>query len=167
VGGFFARNPNITDDFDYPEFQVNAYGNLTLDRPHQAKIQAAYVFPFGLTTSLAGYYQSGSPISRIGWWNPYGGPETFITTRGSEGRSPGTYEIDMHADYGLGIGPVTVHLLADVFNLLNRQEITEVDQVWAFDQASNEDPVPSNTHYGLANNWQKPRTVRFGLRVSF
>ena len=33
IGGFFARNPNITDDFDYPEFQVNAYGNLTLDRP--------------------------------------------------------------------------------------------------------------------------------------
>ncbi len=28
IGGFFAKDPNITDDFDYPEFQVNAYGKL-------------------------------------------------------------------------------------------------------------------------------------------
>ena len=167
VGGFFARNPNITDDFDYPEFQVNAYGDLTLDRPHQAKLQAAYSFPFGLTASAAAYYQSGLPISRIGWWNPYGGPELFINQRGSDGRSPDTYEIDMHLDYGLGIGPVTVHFLADVFNLLNKQQISEVDQVWAFDQASNDSPTPTNTHYGLANTWQQPRTLRLGMRVSF
>ena len=62
---------------------------------------------------------------------------------------------------------MTLHLLADLFNLLNRQQILEVDQVWAFDQAGNEDPVPSNEHYGLANNWQQPRTLRLGVRVSF
>ena len=73
----------------------------------------------------------------------------------------------MHLDYGLGIGPVTVHFLADVFNLLNKQQIAEVDQVWAFDQASNDSPTPTNTHYGLANTWQQPRTLRLGMRVSF
>ncbi|MGH9316948.1 MAG: TonB-dependent receptor [Thermoanaerobaculia bacterium] len=167
VGGFFARNPNITDDFDYPEFQVNAYGRLTLDRPHQVKLQAAYVFPFGLTASMAGHYQSGTPLSRIGWWNNYAGPELFITPRGSEGRSPDTYEIDAHFEYGLPIGPVTVHVLADLFNLLNRQQVLEVDQNWAFDQADNGLPTPTNSHYGLGNTFQQPRTLRLGLRVSF
>jgi len=167
IGGFFAKNPNITDDFDYPEFQVNAYGNLTLDRRHQAKLQAAYVFPFGLTVSASGFYQTGIPLSRIGWWNNYAGPEIFITQRGSEGRTPDTYEVDAHFDYGLALGPVTVHFLADLFNLLNRQQITSIDQVWSLDQADNASPTPTNLHYGLPNTWQQPRTLRLGLRVSF
>ncbi|MGE5278733.1 MAG: TonB-dependent receptor [Acidobacteriota bacterium] len=167
IGGFFAKDPNITDDFDYPEFQVNAYGNLTLDRQHQAKLQAAYVFPFGLTLSASGYYQTGTPLSRIGWWNNYAGPELFLTPRGSEGRTPDTYEIDAHLDYGLRLGPVTLHVLADLFNLLNRQQIASKDQVWALDQADNESPEPTNTHYGKANTWQSPRTLRLGLRASF
>ena len=167
IGGFFAKNPNITDDFDYPEFQVNAYGRLTLDRMQQAKFQAAYVFPFGLTTSLSGYYQTGTPLSKIGWWNNYDGPELFLTERGSEGRSPNTYEMDAHLDYGLGLGPVTVHFLLDLFNLLNRQQITTVDQVYSDNQEFNNDPEPNNDHYRLANNWQQPRTLRLGLRVSF
>jgi hypothetical protein len=167
IGGFFARNPNITDDFDYPEFQVNANGSLTLDRTNQAKLQAAYVFPFGVTFSASGYYQTGTPLSRIGWWNGYAGPEIFITPRGSEGRSPDTYEMDLQADYGLRLGPVTVHVLASLFNVLNRQEITQVDQVWALDQADNELPEPTNETYGQGNQWQQPRTLRLGLRVSF
>jgi len=167
IGGFFARNPFITDDFDYPEFQVNAYGNLTLDRPHQAKLQTAYAFPFGLTMSASGYYQSGLPLSRIGWWDAYIGPELFITPRGSEGRSPDTYEMDLQADYGLRLGPVTVHVLASLFNVLNRQQVTQVDQVWALQEADNELPAPTNDTYGQGNQWQQPRTLRLGLRVSF
>jgi hypothetical protein len=167
IGGFFARNPNITDDFDYPEFQVNAYGKLTLDRTHTVKLQAAYVFPFNLTVSASGYYQSGTPLSRLGWWNGYEGPELFITPRGSEGRSPDTYEVDFHLDYGLCVRGVTIHFLADLFNALNRQRTIEVDQVWAFDQADNESPTPTNDHYGFPNTFQQPRTLRLGLRVSF
>lgn len=167
VGGFFARDPNITDDFDYPEFEVNANGKLSLDRTHQAKLQAAYVLPFGLTLSLSGYYQSGVPLSRIGWWDGYAGPELFITPRGSEGRSPDLYEFDLQSDYGLQLGPVTVHILASLFNVLNRQQVTQVDQVWAFQQADNTSLTPTNAHYGSGNQFQQPRTLRLGLRVSF
>ncbi len=167
IGGFFAKDPNITDDFDYPEFEVNANGRLTLDRRHQAKVQAAYVFPFGVTLSAAAFYQSGTPLSRIGWWNNYAGPELFITPRGTAGRTPNTYDVDAHLDYALLIQPVTIHVLVDVFNFVNRQRALTVDQVWALDQADNESPVPTNTHYGKANTWQQPRTLRLGLRVSF
>jgi hypothetical protein len=167
IGGFFARNPSITDDFDYPEFQVNAYGDLTLDRRHQAKLQVSYLFPFGLTLAVAGYYQTGTPLSRIGWWDPYVGPELFITPRGTEGRSPNTYEMDLQGDYGLQLGPVTVHVLASLFNVLNKQQVTQVDQVWANEQANNDLPYPTNGTYGQGQQWQQPRTLRLGLRVSF
>ena len=69
IGGFFAKDPNITDDFDYPDFQVNAYGRLTLDRTHQAKLQTAYVFPFGLTRSKLSTYESAAMLSCPGWMN--------------------------------------------------------------------------------------------------
>ena len=167
IGGFFARNPSITDDFDYPEFQVNAYGNLTLDRRSQAKLQASYVFPFGLTCSASGFYQTGTPLSRVGWWNGYAGPELFINQRGSDGRAPDTYEVDLQADYGLQLGPVTVHVLASLFNTLDRQQVLEVDQIWAFDQADNGQSQPTNAHYGQGNTFQQPRTLRLGIRVSF
>jgi len=167
IGGFFAKDPNITDDFDYPEFQVNAYGKLSLDRSHQAKLQAAYVFPFGLTASASGYYQTGTPLSRIGWWNNYAGPEIFITQRGSEGKTPNVYEFDTHFDYALTIQWVTIHVLADVFNILNRQKATSLDQVYSLDQADNDGPQPTNDHYKKPLTWQQPRTLRLGLRVSF
>jgi len=166
IGGFNAKDPNITDDFDFPEFVVNSYGNLTIDRPHQVKAQVAYIFPFNLTLALSGFYISGTPLSRIGWWNAYGGPELFLTQRGTEGHSPSLTNVDAHVDYTFHFEPVTIHLLGDVFNVMNRQSATVIDQVWAFDQAQNALPYPTNSHYLKPNAFQRPRTLRVGLRVS-
>jgi hypothetical protein len=181
IGGFFSRNPNITDDFDYPEFQVNANGDLTLDRRNQVKLQAAYVFPFGLTTSLSGYWENGTPLSRLGWWNEYSQAELFLSPRGSNGHTPDLYEMDLQADYGLRLGPVTVHFLASLFNVLNKQQTIQVDQRYNLVQFSEENPnyicgsqpgnpdeqVKCNDTYLQGTQWQQPRTLRLGLRVSF
>jgi hypothetical protein len=58
-------------------------------------------------------------------------------------------------------------VLADVFNFLNRQTALTVDQVWTLDELDNNSPVPTNAHFGKANTWQQPRTLRLGARVSF
>ena len=100
---------------------------------------------------------------RAGLWEKLQASETSLSIYTADE----TFRMLLDETTGVLRGWGAVHLLADVFNVLNRQEITEVDQVWAFDQASNGNPEPTNTHYGLANNWQQPRTVRFGLRVSF
>ena len=168
IGGFFARNPNITDDFDYPAFQVNAYGNLTLDRRNQAKLQAAYVFPFGLTMSASGYYQTGTPLSRIGWWDAYAGPELFITPRGSDG--PHSRHLRDGPAGGLrpparpGDGPHP------------REPLQRAQP--AAGHAGGPGLVPHQANNDLpdadqrratarATQWQQPRTLRLGLRVSF
>ncbi len=58
-------------------------------------------------------------------------------------------------------------MLADVFNVLNRQKTTSVDQVYSLDQADNNSPTPTNDHYKKPITWQQPRTLRLGIRVSF
>ena len=164
--GAFRTQPEHHDDFDYPEFQVNAYGRLTLDRRTRPSSSNRVVFPSG---SPAAPRRSTRAGRRSRAW------------AGGTRRRTGDFSSRSAAARGarrartrstctsttVPLGPVTLHLLADLFNLLDRQQILEQDQVWAFDQASNEDPVPANEHYGLANNWQQPRTLRLGVRVSF
>ncbi|HKC23571.1 MAG TPA: TonB-dependent receptor [Thermoanaerobaculia bacterium] len=161
------KDPNINADFDYPEFLVNNDGPLTEDRRHQVKAQVGYTFPFGLTASVFATYRSGAPRTRFGWWDTYGRPELFLTTRGAEGRTPALYEADIHVGYALPVGPVTVNVLLDLFNVLNRQEAITVDNRWDFNQADNVLPTPSNSRYGKGRTFQDPRTLRLGLRVSF
>ncbi len=42
-------DPGINADYDYYQFTFNDYGNLELDRPVQARIDAVYNAPFGLS----------------------------------------------------------------------------------------------------------------------
>jgi len=65
------------------------------------------------------------------------------------------------------VGPVTVNLLADVFNLLNAQRPVLLDERWDFDEADNASATPTNPNYKKAVLRQPPRSVRFGMRVSF
>ncbi len=161
------KDPNINSDFDYPEFLINNDGPLSLDRTHQFKAQVAYTFPFKLVASLSGYVRSGAPQTRLGWFDTYGRPELFLSTRGAEGRTPTIYEADLHLGYPLVIGPATINILVDVFNLLDKQEAIAVDNRYSFEEADNSKPTPTNSRYLKGRLFQDPRTVRLGLRVSF
>lgn len=161
------RDPNINADFDYPEFLVNNDGPLSLDRRHQFKIQGTYVAPFRLVASLSFTYRSGAPRSRFGWFDNYGRPELYLTTRGEEGRTDSLSEADLHLGYPIKAGPVEINILLDVFSLLNQQEAITVDNRYAFNQSDNENATPSNSRYGKGVTFQDPRTLRLGLRVSF
>lgn len=170
-GAFHAasgqKDPNINSDFDYPEFLINNDGPLSEDRTHQVKVQGSYTFPFKLTASISGTYRSGAPRTRYGWFDTYGRPELFLTTRGAEGRTPSIYEADIHLGYPIPAGPVTINVLVDVFNIFNRQESITVDNRWDFNQADNDRPTPTNLRYGQGLTFQEPRTLRIGLRASF
>ncbi len=117
--------------------------------------------------SLSGYWENGTPLSRLGWWDAYSQAELFLSTRGTNGHTPDVYEMDLQADYGLQLGPVTVHILASLFNVLNRQQTQQVDQRYSLIQDNNDLPEPTNTSYLQGTQWQQPRTLRLGLRVSF
>lgn len=168
-------DPNITAAYDYYDFFTNGSdlsrrtneGPLSNDRRHQFKVSGVYFTPWKLSLGLSAYYRTGTPVTRYGYSDIYGRYEFFLTRRGAEGRTPDTYEADIHMGYPLDVGPVTVNFLLDVFNVLNTQRAVLIDQRWGFQEADNASPTPVNPGYKRPVLRTPPTSLRLGLRVSF
>jgi len=177
-------DPNINSAFDYGEFQVNNTGDLTSDRRHQFKVDASYIFPFGLTLGGTAYWRSGVPITAYGYSFAYQNWELYLSDRGAFGRTDDEYEADLHVGYPIKTGGMEVNLLMDVFNVLNRQgetnrnmqyDVVEDYEVIDYDTGALLPPIkpgdtarpPTNPAFNHANAWQAPRTIRLGVRLTF
>ncbi|HWE27751.1 MAG TPA: TonB-dependent receptor [Polyangia bacterium] len=182
------RDPNITTQYDFRELLINRFGPLPNDRPHILKVQGSYFVPFGSNTMVFGLafnMQSGVPIEVLGGNPIYGGsPETFILPRGSGGRTPTLTSFDLHVSYRRQLSRIfSFEAYADVFNLFDQQEVTQVDQLYT---SSNVNPIENgkvadlvnlkqingnqpllNPNYGHAVTYQQPLSMRFGVRLSF
>jgi hypothetical protein len=170
-----GADPNITAAYDYYDFFTNGSdlsritnkGPLSNDRRHQLKLSGVYFTPWKLSVGLSAYYRTGTPITRYGYSDIYGRYEFFLTRRGAEGRTPDTYEADLHLGYPLEVGPAQINFLVDVFNILNAQRAVLVDQRWGFQEADNASPTPVNPGYKKPVLRTPPTSFRLGLRVSF
>jgi Carboxypeptidase regulatory-like domain/TonB-dependent Receptor Plug Domain/TonB dependent receptor-like, beta-barrel len=179
-------DPNISAAYDYYDFFTDGQnrdvitnrGPLSNDREHQFKVSGVYVTDFRLSLGLTAYYRTGTPLTRYGFSDAYGRYEFFLSKRGAEGRTPDNYEADVHVGYPLRLGPITVNLLADVFNVLNVQKPVLLDQRYNFAEFANAqyvcgsntssvDERKCNERYGKAFLRQAPRSLRLGARVSF
>jgi hypothetical protein len=169
------NDPNISAAYDYFDFftdgrnlsKITNRGPLSNDRRHQFKVSGVYITPWKLSIGLAAYYRTGTPLTRYGFSDAYTRYEFFLTERGAEGRTPDNYEADLHLGYPLGIGPVTVNFLVDVFNILNAQRPVLLDERWGFQESDNASPTPVNPNYGKPVFRTPPTSARLGLRVSF
>jgi hypothetical protein len=174
-------------DPDNP-FTTPVDGPLSNDREHQVKVSGFYDFGFGLQVGATAYWQSGRPLSAQGWSWWYWNNELWLTQRGALGRMDDEYEFDLHLGYPFDVGPVTITASLDIFNVLNRQAATDLDMIWnGFDEwavvdgsipgceqwgGSLYDPaIPvqcaPNPDYMKGVDWQHPRFLRLGLKVSF
>ncbi len=141
-------DPGINADYDYHQFLTNAYGNLELDRPWQGRIDAVYNAPFGLSAGLGFYVRSGVPLSRQGWFNDFYPSELYLDKRGSDGRTPTDYDMNVSLGYNITVGAVTITPQLYVFNLLNRQTPVVLDQT--FNPNASFVTNPSSQFYGQA-----------------
>lgn len=191
---YVQTDPGITADFDYASFLKNKYGILYLDRPHNFRLDMTYSTPWKLAIGFQGYVQSGPPLSKIGYFNQFYIAQTQLVPLGSAGRLPAQYEANLSLSYPMKVGPTTVTLTGYIFNLLNRQAITNVDNNWQISQpinypktpdqynqlfyapctvAQSSDPVANkcneqnNANYGKATSRQDPRLFRASVKVSF
>jgi outer membrane receptor protein involved in Fe transport len=124
-------DPGINADYDYYLFSRNANGRLYLDRPHQARLDAVYTAPFGLSVGLGAYYRSGPPVSRYGWYNVFYPDLLHLVQRGNDtalsgGRLPNQFEANLSLGWTFNMGPVSITPAIYVFNVLNRQGVTDV-----------------------------------------
>ncbi len=170
-----GADPNISAAYDYYDFFTNGSdltkitnrGALSNDRRNQFKVSGTYLSPFKLSVGASGFWRSGTPLTRYGYSDAYGRYEFFLKQRGSEGRTPSNYDVDLHFGYPLKAGPATVNLLLDVFNMLNTQRAVLLDQRWGFEEADNASLTPVNPNYGRPVLRTPPTSARVGVRLSF
>ena len=126
-------DPNINSAYDYADFLVNNNGRLSNDRTHQLKFYGSYQMPSGsmmsgLNVGFAAHYASGTPLTAVGYSQGYQNWEYYLTTRGELGRGPADYEADFQIGYPVNLGTGRLNIIADVFNILDRQSKTRLDQ---------------------------------------
>ena len=183
-------DPGINADFDYYQFNTNAYGKLDLDRPHQFRASGAYSFPFGLTASAGFYVRSGTPYGKSGWFNDFYTTELYLVPRGSAGRTPTEWDADLSLSYDLKLGAVTITPQVFAYSVFNNQIInsynTNFNPLGSFvgnthspyyGQAGVEPgtegcpaggaPCTDNVDYLKANGRSNARVIRFALKVAF
>ena len=187
-------DPNINSTYDLAKFLVNQTGPLSADQTHQVKVYVAKVFPISsaFSVTLGGDYNgvSGHVFTARGGDAVYGANTVDILPRGSLGRSPFIHTVDGHVSADLHLSASnTLTASADVFNLIGSQEETSVDQSYVLgntptipipngkksDLKSTVDPRTGapvaakllNPNFLRANAYQNPRSVRFGVKLSF
>jgi outer membrane receptor protein involved in Fe transport len=184
-------DPGINADFDYYQFENNAFGRLELDRPVQFRLDASYTASFGLSAGLGFYVRSGRPTDQLGYFNQFYTTDLYVTTRGTAGRLPTDYDLNLSLAYDLSVGPVTVTPIIAVLNLLNRQTPNNVDQFFNpngafvtdlhspfYGQAGVEPgtgscpasasaPCSDNPDYRKITQRINPRLLRVALKITF
>ena len=157
-------DPNITSKYDIPSLLINSYGLLPNDRTHNLKLYGGYHWDFGLDLSARFQLMSGNPISALGADDAYGTNEGFSHRRGTAGRTPTIWFIDVGIQYNSKLGFSTLGFRADIFNLTNEQRTTRVDQTF-----NNVDTSPGQTYPYFKEELahQRARRMRLALRWTF
>ena len=145
-------------------------GLLPNDRTHQVKAYGNYAFDMGLNLGGGVTVGSGRPLTAFAA-NPVYETEGeipltprgdgFQTVDGFRKRAPIESEVNVHADYGVRLGGQRLVLLADVFNLFDRQSDL------AYDDWTETSFGTPNADFGGILIYQTPRQVRVGLRFEF
>ncbi|MET0936487.1 MAG: TonB-dependent receptor [Luteibacter sp.] len=164
---------STTESWDFPAIMENTNGNLPNDQKHQLRIYGTYAptdeWAFSTVTRIA----SGYPVSCIGvrpesyGGDPYEYGNSYFycngqpAPRGSFGRTPWTYNVDLSAAWKPAFADHKLTLSADVFNALGKQRVTQYYEIG--DTAAG-DPNPN---YKRARSFSDPRTVRLGARYDF
>lgn len=83
--------------------------------------------------------------------------------RGSLGRTPWTFNIDVSANYTFKISDIDMRATLNVYNLLNANGVTSQNEHYENRRAEGQ----FNPYYQAAYTWQYPRFVELGFEVSF
>ena len=158
-------DPNITSKYDIPSLLVNAYGLLPNDRTHVLKLFGGYFFE-NIPLELSGSFtlQSGTPISALGADDAYGVNEGFAKVRGTAGRTPTIWALDLGAQYTFKIWKSNLGLRLDIFNVTNEQRATAVDQTYNNVNTANVQTYP---YFKMETAHQQARRVRAAIRWTF
>ena len=179
--------PNVNRFFDSLNGSFDArgnavYGRLGTDRPHQLKVQLIYTAPWSTTVGVDQRVASGTPVSTE--YNVSPGLPFFPYGRGDMGRTPTFTQTDLFLAHDFELGDrLRLQLNATVNNLFDEDTaidifysgalqdlpLTEEEFFAGFDpeEVIDSKGIGRDPRYGLAEEFQGPRTVRFGIKLLF
>ena len=128
-------DPNITSSFDLKSLLANNTGLLPGNTTHSIKVYGSYDYKIDEVqhVNVGGAYRSssGSPFGYLGSHPLYGPGEVQILPRGTAGETPWFNSFDMNFAYGFKpMKAVDLSITADIFNLINLQSATSVDETY-------------------------------------
>jgi hypothetical protein len=192
IPGLDSGGGNHGGYFDAPELAVNASGPLPSDNSHAIKLFGAKEWVINpqnyISTGAAFRATSGAPTSYFGADLLYGTLNNYLIQAGTGPRLPWTYDVDLNLGYRYAIDKdKSLAFTVDIFNLLNFQETTAVDQSYTNSTAVGKQggtladvrvingsqtrplykDLDVNPNYGNATGYQSPRIFRFSLRGTF
>lgn len=152
-----------------PNQAVNSDGYLPNDHRHVAKVSGSWRPLTRLDVGGILTLASGSPINDFAAGIVDSSEQqSFLVPRGSAGRTPALWSLDLRLAYDLtSRGRSRTRLLLDVLRLGNRQGITRVDETRHSLVDLNRVPIATNSRYRQPIGYQAPMAARVGLEVSF
>jgi hypothetical protein len=163
-----AALPGQVLTFLMPHQAVNSTGYLPNDHTHVFKLSAAYAAGFGFTSGALLTLESGSPINDFGA-GPLGpGIPSFLVPRGTAGRTPALWNLDVRLAYELTRARMPrTRVQLDVLHVGNPRRATRVDELHYLTTDENGNPVSPNANYKHPVAYQPPMAARLGVQVSF
>ncbi|MCD7098570.1 hypothetical protein [Stenotrophomonas sp. MMGLT7] len=165
-----TSNVSSNAAFDYPLLGVGATGDLSADIRHSLKALGYYQWDNGLRLGAGVQMSSGRPLSCLGaspdgTLTSYAGDFFYcggdLATRGSQGRLPFYWSLDLSAGYTYDLGSHgKVRLDLKMTNVANRKGIVDRDE----DYENSDGSVYAT--YGLPA-YQSPRSTWFTARYDF
>jgi hypothetical protein len=130
-----------------------------------------YTLPWEFNVSTSLYARDGYPLPyyRLVFYPNapvYAQQKNYALTGVDDYRLPAVFEWDLGLSKTVKIGPLAVNLMADVFNVLNRNTVLgrqlRIRSTYATGGSINRNPSDN-----AITEIQSPRILRFGARLSF
>jgi hypothetical protein len=166
-----------TENFDDPWVNFGSYGYLPNDHRHQLKVRGTYGFLEDWRVGMTLNAQSGRPISAFGTNNPFdatnyhsyfictancddpAGAQYELLGRGSQGRTPWTYDVGANVTWQHQFGSAGVMVKLAVYNLFNEERVLEVDE--------SDNPTSVDNTFRTPTAWTAPRYGQLTFQVKF
>ncbi|MGN7831905.1 TonB-dependent receptor [Pseudoxanthomonas sp. 22568] len=175
----------LTQDFDHKLFEDGSFGYLPNDRRHTVKMFGTYritdewriggnlLIQSGRPVNCQGFIPLDDPSVGIDAGNLalYSGSSFYclkpdgvtreLSRRGEFGRTPWIWTFDASVAYTPNWADKRLTLQVDVFNLFNRQQVTE------YSEGTESSRGIYNPNFLNDLNYQAPRQLRFSVRYDY
>lgn len=150
-----------------PEALEASWGPLPDDRQWHLEVGGSWFFAAGPSLGGRLSYRSGAPVSPMGGLaDGLGLDRRFVEERGSAGRSPELWRLDLIGSWPFEVGGGHLEVYAEISNLLGSQTAVELDQRWTVLDQVQAEGLDSNAQR-TNGTWRMPLVVQRPMDLVF